>query len=249
MSETILKTVGLQKSFGALQATDSVSIELRSGEIHAIIGPNGAGKSTLISQISGALAPDAGQIYLMDRDITKDSTEDRARAGLSRTFQISALAMEDTVLENALLGALGQSRRPWRFWRPIQADTELKDRALNALERVDLLEYADQITANLSHGQRRQLEVAVALTLEPKLFIMDEPMAGLGAEGSKDLTLFLDKLRTEAPILLVEHDMDAVFALADRISVLVYGRIIATGSVDEIRSSREVREAYLGDEV
>lgn len=249
MSETILKTVGLHKRFGALQATDSVSIELRSGEIHAIIGPNGAGKSTLISQISGALAPDAGQIYLMDRNITKDSTEDRARAGLSRTFQISALAMEDTVLENALLGALGQSRRPWRFWRPVQADTELKDRALNALERVDLLEYADQITANLSHGQRRQLEVAVALTLEPKLFIMDEPMAGLGAEGSKDLTLFLDKLRTEAPILLVEHDMDAVFALADRISVLVYGRIIATGSVDEIRSSPEVREAYLGDEV
>lgn len=249
MSETILKTVGLHKSFGALKATDNVSIELHSGEIHAIIGPNGAGKSTLISQISGGLAPDAGQICLMGRDITSDSTEVRARAGLSRTFQISALAMEDTVLENALLGALGQSRRPWRFWRPIQTDTELKDRAFEALERVGLLDHADQVTANLSHGQRRQLEVAVALTLEPKLFIMDEPMAGLGAEGSRDLTLFLDKLRTEAPILLVEHDMDAVFALADRISVLVYGRIIATGSVDEIRSSREVREAYLGDEV
>ena len=248
MSEAILSTRGLKKSFGALQATDDVSIDLRPGEIHAIIGPNGAGKSTLIAQISGALRPDAGTVHLNGEDVTALSTSARAQKGLGRTFQISALAMEDTVLENALLGAVGHARKPWRLWLPVQRDARLRARAMEALERVGLAGAADQVTANLSHGQRRQLEVAVALTLSPRAFVMDEPMAGLGAEGSKTMTTFLDGLRGEAPILLVEHDMDAVFALADRISVLVYGRIIASGSVAEIRASREVREAYLGEE-
>ena len=248
MSEAILSTRGLKKSFGALQATDDVSIDLRPGEIHAIIGPNGAGKSTLIAQISGALRPDAGTVHLNGEDVTALPTSARAQRGLGRTFQISALAMEDTVLENALLGAVGHARRPWRLWSPVQRDAGLRARAMEALERVGLADAADQVTANLSHGQRRQLEVAVALTLSPRAFVMDEPMAGLGAEGSKTMTTFLDGLRGEAPILLVEHDMDAVFALADRISVLVYGRIIASGSVAEIRASREVREAYLGEE-
>ena len=248
MSEPILATRGLAKSFGALKATDDVSIDLCPGEIHAIIGPNGAGKSTLIAQICGGLRPDAGSVHLLGRDVTQSSTAARSKAGLGRTFQISALAMEDTVLENVLLGALGQSGRPWRFWRPAVRDRDLRDRGMAALERVGLADAADQITANLSHGQRRQLEVAVALTLAPKAFVMDEPMAGLGGEGSKTMTGFLDGLRSEAPILLVEHDMDAVFALADRISVLVYGRVIATGSVDDIRQSAEVREAYLGEE-
>lgn len=247
MSNVVLETRGLQKSFGALKATDDVSLRLKTGEIHAIIGPNGAGKSTLIGQISGGLRPDAGSVHFAGRDVTGLSTAARAAAGLARTFQISALAMEDTVLENALLGALGQSAQPWRFWAPAAKNEDLHLRAMAALERVGLAEAADQITANLSHGQRRQLEVAVALTLEPKAFVMDEPMAGLGAEGSKTMTGFLDELRSEAPILLVEHDMDAVFALADRISVLVYGRVVATGTVDEIRASREVKEAYLGD--
>ena len=247
MSNVVLETRGLQKSFGALKATDDVSLRLKTGEIHAIIGPNGAGKSTLIGQISGGLRPDAGSVHFAGRDVTGLSTAARAAAGLARTFQISALAMEDTVLENALLGALGQSAQPWRFWAPAAKNKYLHLRAMAALERVGLAEAADQITANLSHGQRRQLEVAVALTLEPKAFVMDEPMAGLGAEGSKTMTGFLDELRSEAPILLVEHDMDAVFALADRISVLVYGRVVATGTVDEIRASREVKEAYLGD--
>ena len=247
MSNVVLETRGLQKSFGALKATDDVSLRLKTGEIHAIIGPNGAGKSTLIGQISGGLRPDAGSVHFAGRDVTGLSTASRAAAGLARTFQISALAMEDTVLENALLGALGQSAQPWRFWAPAAKNKDLHLRAMAALERVGLAEAADQITANLSHGQRRQLEVAVALTLEPKAFVMDEPMAGLGAEGSKTMTGFLDELRSEAPILLVEHDMDAVFALADRISVLVYGRVVATGTVDEIRASREVKEAYLGD--
>lgn len=248
MSEPVLATRGLKKSFGALTATDDVSIDLRPGEIHAIIGPNGAGKSTLIGQISGALRPDAGSVHLMGHDVTLLDTQARASAGLGRTFQISALAMEDTVFENALLGALGRSGRPWRFWRAASDDRDLRERAMRALERVGLADVADQRTANLSHGQRRQLEVAVALTLEPRAFVMDEPMAGLGAEGSKVMTGFLDSLRQEAPILLVEHDMDAVFALADRISVLVYGKIIASGTVDEIRRSPEVRDAYLGEE-
>lgn len=248
MSDQILATHGLCKSFGALTATEDVSIDLRKGEIHAIIGPNGAGKSTLIQQISGALAPDRGRIDLMGEDVTALPTEARARAGLGRTFQISALAMEDTVLENAMLGALGARGTPWRFWRAAHRDKGLTETALGALAQVGLAEARDMRTADLSHGQRRQLEVAVALTLAPRAFLMDEPMAGLGASGSKQMTGFLDSLRGTAPILLVEHDMDAVFALADRISVLVYGRIIATGTVAEIRKDAAVRAAYLGED-
>lgn len=248
MSEPILATHGLNKSFGALKATNDVSIDLMPREIHAIIGPNGAGKSTLIKQICGGLRPDSGRVVLCGQDVSGKTTQARARAGLGRTFQISDLCMEDTVLENAVLGAMGAQGVAWRFWRSALKTSALLERAEAALDRVGLAEERNTRCANLSHGQRRQLEVAVALTLSPRAFIMDEPMAGLGAEGSKRLTGFLDGLREEAPILLVEHDMDAVFALADRISVLVYGKVIATGTADEIRSSQEVREAYLGDE-
>ncbi len=247
MSDPILATRNLKKSFGALIATDDVSIDLKAGEIHAIIGPNGAGKSTLINQICGGLRPDSGSVALLGCDISDYSTGARARAGLGRTFQISELAMEDSVLENAVLGAIGAGAGPWKFWKSALKTQGLTDRAEAALARVGLSDQRDMKVANLSHGQRRQLEVAVSLTLSPKAFIMDEPMAGLGAEGSKTMTGFLDGLRSEAPILLVEHDMDAVFALADRISVLVYGKIIATGRADEIRASKVVREAYLGD--
>lgn len=247
MADPILATHNLQKTFGALKATNDVSIDLRAGEIHAVIGPNGAGKSTLIAQICGGLAPDSGRVELMGKDVTKANTAARAKAGMGRTFQISALVMEDTVLQNVLLGALGAAGSPWRFFRPALNDAALRERAQAALVRVGLQGFSAMRTSELSHGQRRQLEVAVALTLEPKAFVMDEPMAGLGAEGSKVLTSFLDGLRTEAPILLVEHDMDAVFALADRISVLVYGQIIESGSVDQIRASKAVREVYLGD--
>ncbi len=247
MSDTVLATHGLTKSFGALTATDDVSIDLRPGEIHAIIGPNGAGKSTLMQLISGSLKPDAGRVFLQDRDVSDESTQARTRAGLVRTFQISQLCMEDSVLENALLGAIGAERAAWRFWKSAIKRQDLRDKAEAALDRVGLSDHRDTRCANLSHGQRRQLEVAVALTLSPRAFVMDEPMAGLGADGSKRLTGLLDGLRREAPILLVEHDMDAVFALADRISVLVYGKVIATGTADDIRSSQEVREAYLGE--
>lgn len=248
MTEAVLETQGISKSFGALRASRNISLDLKPGEIHAIIGPNGAGKSTLIAQICGTLKPDAGTVKLLGRDVTHDPARVRAQAGLGRTFQISSLAMEDTVLQNAILGALGASGRPWRFFSDAVRDRDLRAAAEEALNRVGLEDQARSRTAELSHGQRRQLEVAVSLTLKPKALVMDEPMAGMGSEGSKRLTGFLDNLRQEAPILLVEHDMDAVFALADRISVLVYGEVIATGTVDEIRSDKAVREAYLGED-
>lgn len=248
MTEPLLNIKGLRKSFGALVATDDVTLTLNPGEIHALIGPNGAGKSTLIKQVAGGLTPDAGQVWFDGRDVTPLDTVARARAGLGRTFQISSLAMEYTVLQNAMLGALGARGSVWRFFTPVMKDAELRAVAEAALERVGLMDHLDKRTADLSHGQRRLLEVAVALTLKPRAFLMDEPMAGLGAGGSKRLTGFLDGLRREAPILLVEHDMDAVFALADRISVLVYGKVIATGSAAEIKANPDVREAYLGAE-
>ncbi|MEP1535688.1 MAG: ABC transporter ATP-binding protein [Paracoccaceae bacterium] len=249
MTDALLHVDQVSKSFGALRATDNVDLELRRGEIHALIGPNGAGKSTLIKQIAGGLRPDAGRIMFMGQDITDLSVPRRAQAGLGRTFQISSLAMEYTVFQNVMLGALGQSGTVWRFFRPVMKDQALRVRAENALEQVGLSDQSGALTGELSHGQRRLLEVAVALTLEPRVFLMDEPMAGLGGEGSLRMTGFLDGLREKAPILLVEHDMDAVFALADRISVLVYGKIIATGTADEIRADPDVRQAYLGDEV
>ena len=248
MAEPVLEVRDLSKSFGALRATDDVSLDLRAGEIHALIGPNGAGKSTLIAQIAGTLTPDAGSVHFMGRDVTRLGTAARARLGLARTFQISALAPEHTALQNAALGVIGASGSAFRLLAPALRDSEILDRAMAALRRVGLEKKAATRAAELSHGERRQLEVAVALTLRPRAFLMDEPMAGLGVEGTRALTALLGELRHEAPILLVEHDMDAVFALADRISVLVYGRLIATGTVDEIRAHPEVRRAYLGEE-
>ena len=248
MTDAILKIENVSKSFGAVQASKNVTLDVRSGEIHALIGPNGAGKSTLIGLTAGSIPPDAGQIHIGQKDVTPLDMVERAREGLGRTFQISALAMEHTVLQNVVLGAIGKARGARRMFGGALGDRAFRDPAMAALERVGLADQAQRMTAELSHGERRQLEVAVALTLEPKVFLMDEPMAGLGAEGTKRMTGFLDALRAEAPILLVEHDMDAVFALADRISVLVYGEVIATGTADEIRANPVVRDAYLGDD-
>ncbi|WP_120500139.1 ABC transporter ATP-binding protein [Roseovarius sp. EL26] len=248
MTDPVLATHNISKQFGALKASDNISLTLKPGEIHAIIGPNGAGKSTLIAQICGGLTPDSGRVEMMGQDVTSLTTRARAKAGLGRTFQISALAMEDTVLQNAVLGALGARGGAFAMFRRALSDTNLREVAMTALERVGLADQASMRTADLSHGQRRQLEVAIALTLNPKAFVMDEPMAGMGAEGSAKMTTLLDELRQEAPILLVEHDMDAVFALADRLSVLVYGKIIATGSVSEIRANKAVQTAYLGED-
>ncbi|MBV1896636.1 MAG: ABC transporter ATP-binding protein [Rhodobacteraceae bacterium] len=248
MTDPILEVREITKSFGGLKASNTISLDLRSGEIHALIGPNGAGKSTLIKQITGSLKPDSGSVHFNGQDVSHLSTAARAQLGMGRTFQISSLAMDYTVLQNAVLGALGHRGNIFRFFNNVMKDTGLLATAENALEQVGLQDFRAIRTADLSHGQRRQLEVAIALTLEPKAFLMDEPMAGLGADGSRHMIGFLNSLRQKAPILLVEHDMDAVFALADRISVLVYGEIIATGDAAEIRSNPQVREAYLGEE-
>ncbi|MEM9497304.1 MAG: ABC transporter ATP-binding protein [Pseudomonadota bacterium] len=246
-SAPVLEAEALTKRFGAVVANEDVTLDLRAGEVHAVIGPNGAGKSTLIGQLCGTVRPDRGRVRLMGQDVTPSSAAARARAGLGRTFQVSQLAMEDTVLQNVLLGAIGMRAAAWSFWQSAYRDADLRDRAEAALRQVGLQDAMASLCATLSHGQRRQLEVAVALTLSPRAFILDEPMAGLGPEGSAQMTGFLDTLRARAPILLVEHDMDAVFALADRITVLVNGRVIAQGRAHEIRHNPEVRAAYLGE--
>lgn len=247
MAEPVLEIRDLRKSFGALKATDGVSIELYPGEIHALIGPNGAGKSTLIHQICGTLRQDSGEIRLAGQEIGTRTVAERARLGLGRTFQISSLAGEFSALRNVMLAVQAGHGSSFRFFKPVMRDRSLTDAAMERLERVGLAARAHVPASELSHGEKRQLEIAIALALDVKAFLLDEPMAGMGPEGSKVLTGFLDRLRREAPILLVEHDMDAVFALADRISVLVYGRVIATGTVDEIRNDPAVRTAYLGD--
>lgn len=248
MAEPILDIRQLSKSFGALKATDGVDLDLVPGEIHALIGPNGAGKSTLINQIAGTLRSDSGTISFLGQVVNDLKVPERARLGLGRSFQISSLAPEFSALRNVMLAVQSVQGSSFRFFKPVMRDATLVEPAMAALERVGLAERARIPVAELSHGERRQLEIAIALALGSKAFMLDEPMAGMGPEGSKTLTAFLDRLREEAPILLVEHDMDAVFALADRISVLVYGRIIASGTVDEIRNDPEVRKAYLGDE-
>lgn len=247
MAEPILDITDLHKSFGALKATDGVSLTLLPGEIHALIGPNGAGKSTLIHQISGSLRHDGGAIRFMGNDISGLDMASRARAGLGRSFQVSSLAPEYSALANVMLAVQARQGSSFRFFRPVASDQSLIDPGMEVLARVGLDARAHVASAELSHGERRQLEIAIAIALGSKAFLFDEPMAGMGPEGSKSLTKFLDGLRRHAPILLVEHDMDAVFALADRITVLVYGRVIATGTVDEIRSDPEVRRAYLGE--
>lgn len=248
MAEPVLAISELSKTFGALKATDDVSLDLKPGEIHALIGPNGAGKSTLINQVAGTLKPDTGSIRFAGQELTGLTVAERARRGLGRTFQVSSLAPEFSALRNVMLAVQSVQGSSFRFFRPVMRDTSLVEPAMSALERVGLADRAHLPTSELSHGERRQIEIAIALALGSRAFLLDEPMAGMGPEGSKKLTDFLDGLRAEAPILLVEHDMNAVFALADRVSVLVYGRVIATGTVDEIRADPEVRRAYLGDE-
>jgi branched-chain amino acid transport system ATP-binding protein len=249
MAETILSIRNLRKSFGALKATDDVSLDLRAGEIHALIGPNGAGKTTLIHQIAGAVRQDGGTIGFLGRDIAGLGVAERARLGLGRSFQISSLAPEFSALRNVMLAVQSRQGSSFRTFRRVMQDPSLTEPALAMLERVGLGGRAQVTAAELSHGERRRLEIAITLALRPRAFLFDEPMAGMGPEGSKSLIGILDNLRREAPILLVEHDMDAVFALADRVSVLVYGRVIASGSVGDIRNNAEVRRAYFGEHV
>lgn len=248
MAEPVLDIRGLHKSFGALHATKDVSLTLLPGEIHALIGPNGAGKSTLIKQISGEIAPDHGQIRFLGRDISTTDAAGRARLGLARSFQVSSVIPDFTVLQNVTLAGIGASGHVFRFFQPALRNPALNRDALAHIAEAGLEGRETVKAAELSHGERRKLEIAMALALNPKAFLLDEPMAGMGLEGAGQMTQLLSHLRQRAPILLVEHDMDAVFALADRISVLVYGQIIATGTVEQIRANPEVQRSYLGDE-
>ena len=243
----MLELINISKSFGSVVASDEVSLTLKQGEIHALIGPNGAGKSTLIKQIAGELRPDSGRMRFEGRDIGTLSQADRARAGLARSFQVSSVLPDFSVLRNVMVALMGAGGRVFRFWRPVVWDKALVERAQELLQATGLGARSAVKVAELSHGERRRLEIAMALALTPKAFLLDEPMAGMGAEGTADLTRLLDGLRAKAPILLVEHDMDAVFALADRITVLSYGRVLASGTVDAVRADAEVRAAYLGD--
>ena len=245
--ETVLELLGISKSFGAVIACDEVTLNVRHGEIHALIGPNGAGKSTLINQVVGEMEPDQGDIFLNGQSLAGISVADRVRMGLGRSFQVSSVIPEYTVLQNVMLAVEGGSGRVFSFLKRADKDAELGATAHKYLADVNLEDRAGLLASELSHGERRSLEIAMVLAVKPKVFLMDEPMAGMGPDGSRKLTRFLSDLKQQAPILLVEHDMDAVFELADRISVLVYGRIIATGTVDEIRSNKEVQESYLGE--
>jgi branched-chain amino acid transport system ATP-binding protein len=243
----MLDVTGLSKNFGALRASDGVDLEVREGETHAVIGPNGAGKTTLIAQLAGNLRPDAGRIRFAGEDITRLPAHKRARRGLARSFQITSVYAEFTALENVALAVQAQSGR-LGFWRPARADPQLMEPARRVLEEVGLSAKSHVAAANLAHGEQRQLEVAMVLATRPRLLLLDEPMAGMGSDESQRMIAMLSGLKRKQTIVLVEHDMDAVFRLADRISVLVYGRIIATGSPEEIRANAEVRAAYLGED-
>ena len=249
MNKTLLEVRGLRKSFGALLASDDVDLEIREGETHAIIGPNGAGKTTLISQLAGNLLPDRGRVLFAGEDITALSAPARARRGFARSFQITSIYPDFTALENVMLAVQAHSGSSFRFWRPAREEPSLRSAASAILEEVGLGGRSGVLAANLAHGEQRALEIATALATRPRLLLLDEPVAGMGAEETQRMIALLSSLKGGKTLILVEHDMDAVFSLADRISVLVYGRIIATGAPEEIRANLEVRRAYLGEEI
>ncbi len=244
----LLEVTGLAKRFGGLAATDAVDLTVQTGEVHAVIGPNGAGKTTLINQLSGELAPDAGSIRLGGRDITAEPVYRRALLGIGRSYQITSVFPEFSVLVNVVLAAQAHAGHSFGFWRPVASETALRERAFEALEQAGLGARADTLVSALAHGERRQLEMAMTLATRPRLLLLDEPMAGMSLAESQRLVDLLATLKGRFGILLVEHDMDAVFKLADRITVLVYGRVIACGAPEDIRTNPEVRTAYLGEQ-
>ncbi len=248
MADPVLALDGVRKSFGALKVTDGVSFSVAPGELHALIGPNGAGKTTLVHQISGMLRPDAGSIRFRGADITGLSPEKRARAGLARTFQITSTIASLSVLENVALSVQARATHPLALFRNAARDARLNGPAWAAIDAVGLGERAHVPAGRLSHGEKRALEIAMALTLEPAAILLDEPLAGVGHEEGARLIALLKSLKGRYAMLLVEHDMEAVFALADTVSVLVYGRVIASGEPASVRADPTVREAYLGEE-
>jgi len=248
MSEPLLQVTDLAKRFDGIVATDHLSLSVAAGDLHAIIGPNGAGKTTLISQLSGQLMPDTGRIHFAGHDITGLPMYRRSRLGLARSFQITSLFLDLSVLDNVALAVQAHAGHSFRFWRDARSEPELREPARAALQRVGLSERAEWPAFVLSHGEHRLIELAMALAGQPRMLLLDEPMAGLGPDESARMVELLRALKEELTILLVEHDMEAVFALADRITVLVYGRVIASGAPADIRADAAVREAYLGEE-
>ena len=244
----LLRVENLVRRFGGILATDNLSLDVAPGELHAIIGPNGAGKTTLISQLTGQVMPNSGAIHFAGRDVTHLPSYQRSRLGLARSFQITSLLPDFTACDNVALAAQAHDGHSFRFWGAARKEKPLRDAALAALKRVGLEKRADVPVSELSHGEQRELELAVALATRPQLLLLDEPMAGLGVTESARMVALLKELRREVTIVLVEHDMEAVFALADRITVLVYGRVIASGLPDAIRNNDEVKRAYLGDQ-
>ncbi|HKJ52353.1 MAG TPA: ABC transporter ATP-binding protein [Gammaproteobacteria bacterium] len=247
MTDYLLRVKSLHKRFGGICATDDVNLDVENGRIHAVIGPNGAGKTTLIAQLSGQIRPDSGDILFGGRSIVDYSTARRAREGLARSFQITSVVMPMTLLENVMLAVQGTSGHSFKFWSPVRRDRGMRETAMASLAEVGLDDRAERVAANVSHGEQRQLEVAMALAMKPRMLLLDEPMAGMGKEEGAMMVEILDRLKGDKTILLVEHDMDAVFSLADRLSVLVDGHIIATDTVENIRGNPDVQKAYLGD--
>jgi len=248
MADALLEIESVSKRFGGVIACDAISLAIPKGELHAIIGPNGAGKTTLIGQLAGEIATDAGRIHFEGRDVTALPTDRRSQLGLARSFQITSLFLDFTVLDNVALAVQAHAGHSFRFWRDARSESELRTPARAALARVGLAGRADVVVSNLSHGEHRQLEIAMALATRPRMLLLDEPMAGMGPDESARMVRTLRELKRELTILLIEHDMEAVFALADRITVLVYGRIIASGTPEAIRANAEVRQAYLGEQ-
>jgi branched-chain amino acid transport system ATP-binding protein len=248
VADPLLRVEKLVRRFGGIVATDDVSLDVARGELHAIIGPNGAGKTTLISQLTGQLLPHAGTVHLAGRDITHVPAWRRSALGLARSFQITSLLLDFTAADNVALAAQAHDGHSFRFWGNARKESRLRNIAVAALERVGLASRADTPVSKLSHGEQRELELAVALATKPQVLLLDEPMAGLGITESARMVKLLQELRREVTIVLVEHDMDAVFALADRITVLVYGRVIASGKPSEIRQNEDVKRAYLGEQ-
>jgi branched-chain amino acid transport system ATP-binding protein len=244
----MLEVRKLTKTFGALLATDGIDFDVAEGETHAVIGPNGAGKTTFISQLAGNLRPDSGSVRFAGADITNLSAPRRARMGLARSFQITSVYPEFSALDNVALAVQAHSGHSFRFWRTARGDPALVEPAKKVLDEVGLAPRMNVLAANLAHGEQRQLEVAMALATGPRLLLLDEPMAGMGTEESQRMIALLQKLKQKKTIILVEHDMDAVFRLADRISVLVYGKVIATDVPEKIKMNQDVRKAYLGEE-
>jgi branched-chain amino acid transport system ATP-binding protein len=249
VTEPALRLEALCKRFGGLVVTDDVTLDVRPGELHAIIGPNGAGKTTLINQISGLVEQDSGRIVLSGRDLAGVPVDARAALGVARTFQITSILADFSVLENVALAAQARAGSSFLFIRRVAREEALNNAAMAALTEVGLADRAAIAAGKLSHGEKRALELAIALAARPGLLLLDEPMAGAGRSETEQLVAVLKKLKGRLPMLLVEHDMDAVFALADRISVLIYGRVIASGTPAEVRADPQVIAAYLGEEV